>query len=173
MTILPLPVIATLGDPRGKKFLRQKAKEIIFDDLTRSERREIIRTMRRVMKAASGVGLAANQIGLPYRIFVAEFDNKFYAVLNPRLTQHSIETETAEEGCLSVPGKYGVVPRSLQVTLAGYTIEGKPFKIRARDFLARIFEHEVDHLDGKIYIDTAKEVYDAPRSERLQKKNNE
>ena len=167
---MDIPPIYTIKKKEEEKFLRRKTKDVDFKNLSRTERRKIIRSMRQVMKAASGVGLAANQIGLPHRIFVAEFDNKFYAVLNPKITQASIETEVAEEGCLSVPGKYGAVPRSLRLTLTGLSIEGKPLKIRAWGFLAKIFQHEVDHLNGALYLDRAKEIYDAPRSERLREK---
>jgi peptide deformylase len=109
--------------------------------------------MRVTMEEASGIGLAANQIGLDARVFVAKWDDKFYAVFNPRVEKPSHEKETIEEGCLSIPGKYGEVERPASVTLVGQSVTGKRLRIRARDMLARILQHEVDHLDGKLYPD--------------------
>lgn len=160
MEIFPITSIANKNE---EKILRRKTTPVDFDKHPKRELRALVQKMRRTMKAASGVGLAANQVGLPYRLFVAEYEGKFYAVFNPKLEKRTEnETETLEEGCLSVPGLFGMVPRATQVTVSGQTIDGKSLKIRARGYLARIFQHEVDHLDGKLYIDRAKEIY-APK----------
>ncbi len=178
--------IVTVQIKKDDKFLREKTKEFKFSkkiasidsrDFSFKELDELIRRMKRMMKLASGVGLSANQIGLGYRLFVAEVPDangtsKFYAVFNPKL-ERDREMAVMEEGCLSVPGKYGFVERSTKVRLTGLDKRGKVLKIRAWGFLAHVFQHEVDHLDGKLFIDKAKEVYDVPVTERLINKKNE
>jgi peptide deformylase len=120
--------------------------------------------MRIQMKAANGVGLSANQIGISERFFVGEIPDsqgkpKFYAIFNPKITKVSKKkTETQEEGCLSVPEIWGPVERYSEVVLEGQDSTGKKVKIKAWGLLARMFQHEVDHLDGKLFIDRAKHV---------------
>src|SRR3989344_3979318 len=99
--------------------------------------------MRREMHNADGIGLSANQIGLNTRVFVAMVETKFYAVFNPELIQLSKETNSMDEGCLSVPGVYGLVERPSKVTLKGLDANGKPIKIKAWGLLARVFQHEM------------------------------
>ena len=84
---------------------------------------------------------------------------KFYAIFNPELERMSKDTVVTEEGCLSVPGAFGDVPRSRMVTLKGLDKNGRPVKIKAWGLLARVFQHECDHLDGKLFLDRAKNVY--------------
>lgn len=120
--------------------------------------------MKRIMREANGVGLSANQIGLPYQLFVAQtYDaqgtQKFYAIFNPRIEKYSPESVTHEEGCLSIPGLYGNVPRARSVVLAGYDKSGKIVKIKAWGLLARIFQHETDHLNGKLFVDRTKDTH--------------
>jgi len=115
------------------------------------------------MKRANGVGLSANQIGLNERFFVAEAPDsqgkqKFYAVFNPNITKLSEEISTVEEGCLSVPETWGPTPRSYRITLEGQDIKGKKVKFKVWGLLARIFQHEVDHLDGHLFVDRAKNL---------------
>jgi peptide deformylase len=88
---------------------------------------------------------------------------KFYAVFNPKLEKISDEQVTFEEGCLSVPETWGEVERPERVTLAGFNKFGKPVKIKAWGLLARVFQHEVDHLNGKLFIDRTKKVYKAEK----------
>lgn len=112
------------------------------------------------MKEFDGIGLSANQIGLPYQIFVAQLPDhsgkiKFYAIFNPKITKVSKEKDIMEEGCLSVPDKSGFVERHSQIVLEGYNANGKKIKIKAWGLLARVFQHEVDHLKGKLFIDKA------------------
>ena len=115
--------------------------------------------MRRIMQEADGIGLSANQIGLNMKIFVAKVENKFYAIFNPEIIQSSKETVNLDEGCLSIPSVYGIVKRPEKVTLKGYDQNGKSVKIKAWGFLARVFQHEVDHLNGKLFIDHTKDLY--------------
>ena len=92
---------------------------------------------------------------------------KFYAVFNPRIEKSGGEKLFLEEGCLSVPGKYGAVERFERVVLAGFDRNGKPLKIKAWGLLAHVFQHEVDHLNGILFIGKAKGVHEASTSNRL------
>jgi peptide deformylase len=118
------------------------------------------------MREANGVGLSANQIGLSWNMFVAEVpDNdgilKLYAIFNPRLEKVARAKKVIfEEGCLSVPKKYGRIERFSEVKLSGLNKLGKPVKIKAWGLLAHVFQHEVDHLNGKLFIDGALEIFD-------------
>ncbi len=114
------------------------------------------------MQEYEGIGLSANQIGLDVKVFVAKIENKFYAVFNPEIIQTSKEVITMDEGCLSVPGLFGSVERPAKVTIKGIDPVGKPIKIKAWGLLARVFQHEMDHLNGKLFIDKAKQVERVP-----------
>lgn len=106
------------------------------------------------MREAGGQGLAANQIGLDMAMFVAVVDNKFYAVFNPVITSQSAEMEVYNgEGCLSVTGRHGTTRSPAKLTLEGQDRNGKKIKIKAWGILALTFKHEVDHLNGKLFID--------------------
>lgn len=147
-----------------EKFLRKKTKEVEPTKFQKGELQKIIKEMRLEMKKANGVGLSANQIGLSYKIFIAEVldENnrpKFYAVLNPEIIKISSEKAILEEGCLSIPGIYGSVSRATKITLKGLDTKGKPFKIKAWGLLAHIFQHETDHLNGMLFIDKASNIH--------------
>ncbi len=162
--------IVTIENKKDERFLREKTKPVDIEVLGKRELYAIVAQMRRAMKAANGVGLAANQIGLPYAMFIARVGEKSYTLLNPKLIARSKDEETEEEGCLSVPQKWGQVPRSKEVTLEGIALTGKKIKIEAWGLLARVFQHEVDHLNGGLFIDKATAIADTPTSERLKAK---
>ena len=119
------------------------------------------------MRAAPGVGLAAPQVDVPMRVIVVEFNDsedeeaqpKLYVVVNPKITRFSSDQEVGTEGCLSIPGIVGDVERSITVTVKGMNRRGQPQKIKASGWLARIFQHEVDHLDGILFVDRAEKVW--------------
>ena len=143
MTVLR---IRTLGDP----VLRETASPAeVFDDALR----RIVDDMLETMYAAPGVGLAGNQVGLRTACFVYD-DREGHAgfVANPRLSELEGE-ETLEEGCLSIPGPYHPTVRAARVRLVGADLDGEPLDIVAEGLLARIFQHETDHLNGMLYID--------------------
>ncbi|HUC31084.1 MAG TPA: peptide deformylase, partial [Candidatus Paceibacterota bacterium] len=159
-----VPEILTVAHKKDEKFLRKKTVPFDFKKFTRKEINDLIARMRRVMHAANGIGLSANQIGLDFSVFVAEVPDahggtKFYAVFNPKIEKADKATITFEEGCLSVPGKWGEVTRAEQIVVSGCNKMGKPVKVKAWGLLARIFQHEIDHLNGKLFIDRAKKVY--------------
>ncbi|RJP43092.1 peptide deformylase [Candidatus Parcubacteria bacterium] len=170
--------ILTAANSKEEKFLREKTKAFDFNAHSRKEISDLIGRMRRTMRVAHGIGLSANQIGLSCRVFVAEVPekqggNKFYAIFNPKLEKSGAGTVAFEEGCLSIPGTYGLVDREERVVLSGYDRNGKPLKIKAWGLLARVFQHEVDHLEGKLFIDRTKKIYTVPESDRLKRKREE
>jgi len=151
-------MIYTINNKEQEKFLRRKASDFDFSKYNKKEIREIIKNMRAEMTTAIGLGLSANQIGLDMRLFVAKAGGKQYAVFNPVITKFSKETILMEEGCLSVPEIFGTVERPEKITLEGYDTSGKKIKIKAWGLLARVFQHETDHLNGILFIDKAKSL---------------
>lgn len=160
--------IVTIADKKDEKFLRRKTEDFDFKKYSKKEISDLIASMRRTMREAQGIGLSANQIGHSYKMFVAEIDDekskgkKFYAIFNPRVEQMSKEKIAVEEGCLSVPRTYGKVERPEKIAITGQDKNGKPVKIKAWGLLARVFQHEIDHLNGILFIDKAKEIKHAP-----------
>jgi peptide deformylase len=102
---------------------------------------------------ANGAGLAAPQIGVPLRAIVTLVDDNLKVLLNPEIAKESSEEVEGEEGCLSIPGWYGPVLRKSNVTLRGLSQTGKPVKLKAEGWEARAFQHEIDHLDGVLFLD--------------------
>ncbi len=179
---MPNNRIVTIDAPADEKFLRRKTIPFSLSSkglwthgektFGRAEVSALLAHMKKMMHIANGVGLSANQIGLDYRLFVAQVPDaqgrsKFYAVFNPELQADGKDKEEAEEGCLSVPGVYGSVARAARVVLKGYDRNGRPLKIKAWGLLARVFQHEVDHLEGTLFIDKAKNLEKTPSTERL------
>lgn len=155
-----------------EKFLRTKTVEFDFKKFSKKEIDALVKQMREIMKEANGVGLSANQIGLPYRVFVAQVPDaqghvKFYAIFNPKIDKAWDEVETVEEGCLSVPETYGPVERVHRLILSGFDKNGKKIKIKAWGLLARVFQHEVDHLNGKLFVDSAKTLQKFERKNKV------
>lgn len=138
--------IRQFGDPA----LRQRAAEV--EEVTDTHRR-LVADMLETMRAAPGVGLAGPQVGVLERIFVWEVGDEFGAVLNPRITWRSDDEVEWEEGCLSLPGLYYALMRPGRVRVEGIDENGAPVSIEADELLARVFQHEIDHLDGVLFID--------------------
>jgi peptide deformylase len=137
---------------------------------------QLIDDMVETMHAANGIGLAAIQIGVPERVIVVQLpeddenptDGKLYVVVNPELARKSRETEDGIEGCLSIPGWVGEVPRHRTVTVKGRDLHGKPVRIKTQELLARVFQHEVDHVSGVLFIDHIKDpekIWPVPEGE--------
>ena len=139
--------IYTLGD----EVLRKECSEVkVFDSALKMLADAMIETLRE----ADGVGLAGPQVGVSEKIFVVEIpDNDPIVFVNPEIIQTSIETSPYEEGCLSIPGVYFNVIRPSAVTVQAQDVTGKPFTIEATGLLARVIQHENDHLHGKLYVD--------------------
>ena len=131
----------TFGDP----ILKTRAAPVEdFDESLVRLAGEMLATMRE----QEGVGLAANQVGRLKRILVAALEDDEYVVVNPVIEKTAETTEAGFEGCLSIPGIQVEVERPVAVTLSGQDASGRPLRIEAEGLLARIFQHEVDHLDG-------------------------
>jgi len=164
--------IVTFPEPS----LRLKSKQVTNFD---KDFQKLIDDMFETMRAAPGVGLAAPQIGQSLRLVVVEYTDdedenakpKKYTLVNPEIVKRSEETVTDIEGCLSLPGLAGMVERHEAVTVKAKNRFGKPIKIDAEGWLARIFQHEIDHLDGVLYIDRAEEVFEPTPEEAEQIKD--
>jgi peptide deformylase len=142
--------IRTFGDP----VLKSRAAPVKdFDDSLK----QLAEDMLRIMYEAEGAGLAANQIGRLKRIFVAAHEDegelREFIVVNPVIEDRSEAQEKDVEGCLSIPGIGVEVERPVAVTLKGQDLSGAPMRVEAEGRLARIFQHEMDHLDGILMLD--------------------
>ena len=138
--------VKTFGDP-VLKTRASRVKE--FDEVLAKLAVEMLLTMRE----REGVGLAANQVGRLKRILVAATEDDEYVLVNPVIEASSEETETLAEGCLSIPGIQVEVERPVAVTVSGQDAAGEDLRIEAEGLLARIIQHEVDHLDGVLILD--------------------
>jgi len=133
--------------------LKGQASEV--DPGTDSGLRELVRVMAETMYAEDGVGLAAPQIGVSKRVIVFDVDENLAALCNPVIAEYGEEKAVEEEGCLSVPGIQVPVERSVRVVCTGQTIEGRDVTIEAEYLLARVLQHETDHLNGVLILDRA------------------
>ncbi len=152
--------VMTLGD----EVLRIKAEPVaeVTDEI-----RELIREMFVTMKVEDGIGLAAPQIGKSIRLFVVQADDDVErAFINPQIIETSLETESYEEGCLSIPKQYEEVIRPSRVTVQALNERGRRFTLEADGLLARVIQHEYDHLDGVLFIDRI----DPDKKEKIEKK---
>ena len=162
------------GDP----ILRRRAAEVrVFDEELREEAEAMVETMFR----ENGVGLAAPQVGLDKRLLVAltmetPEDNEAdpIVMVNPRVVHRSRETWLFEEGCLSIPGIRGNVTRPDRVTVEFQDLEGETYTVEAEAMFARILQHEIDHLDGRLFIDylsAADKTLIKPQLRKIAEKN--
>lgn len=142
--------------------LRKKSREVseINDRM-----KELISDMFETMDEADGVGLAAPQVGILRRVItVDDRESTRFALINPEIVEKD-GSEKGYEGCLSIPGKQGTVERCTHVIVKYLDIDGNKKEIEARDFLARILQHEIDHLNGILYTDLATEMYEITSDE--------
>ncbi|HHV79803.1 MAG TPA: methionyl-tRNA formyltransferase [Firmicutes bacterium] len=142
--------IVKIGDP----VLRKRCRQVInVNDTVR----ELLDSMILTMRKAHGVGLAAPQVGVPKRMIVVETPEGLYEFVNPELVRGE-GSEIATEGCLSVPGQVGEVERYARVCVTGLDREGKQIWLDSSGLLCRALQHEMDHLDGVLFVDKAKEI---------------
>jgi peptide deformylase len=142
MSLLPLHIF-------GSPVLRRRSAEIGAPD---DEVRRLVEDMFETMDASKGIGLAANQVGVARRVAVVDADGDRFVMIDPVI----LETEgraTAEEGCLSIPDIYGDVTRPFEVTIRAIDENGNKYEETASELLGRCFQHEIDHLDAKLFID--------------------
>jgi peptide deformylase len=137
----------------GSEVLRRRAEEIPeIDDALR----KLVRDMFETMYDAEGIGLAGPQVGVDRRVIVVDVREEGttpLALINPRIVESAADTDKADEGCLSIPGVSGVVERPTRVVVEALTESGEPVRIEAEGLLGRCLQHEVDHLDGVLFVD--------------------
>ncbi|OCL27937.1 peptide deformylase [Orenia metallireducens] len=138
--------IREIGDP----VLRTKAKEV--EEVTDKTRR-LLNDMAETMYDAPGVGLAAPQIGISKRIVVIDVGSGLFELINPEIIESSVKTYIDNEGCLSIPGKTAKVERAYKVKVKALDRDGKEIIVEGKGLLARALQHEIDHLDGKLFVD--------------------
>ncbi|HUP96698.1 MAG TPA: peptide deformylase [Usitatibacter sp.] len=152
---MPVRDVLRMGHP----VLREKAKPV--ENLATPELRALVADMKETMKAKNGAGLAAPQIGVSQRIVIFGVESNprypdaepvpFTVLVNPKIVMLTREVDEDWEGCLSVPGMRGVVPRYTKLRYSGFDEEGNPIEREAEGFHARVVQHECDHLDGILY----------------------
>jgi peptide deformylase len=145
--------VVKYGETPGWEVLRQKAAPIegITPDIL-----ALVEKMSDIMYTAHGVGLAAPQVGHSIRLFVYDAGDGLTTLINPEILQKKGEQYEPEEGCLSIPGLRGVVPRAKEIKVRAMDISGNTIYFKAKEFEARIIQHEYDHLDGILFTDLAK-----------------
>lgn len=164
---MALREVVTIPD----EVLRKKAHKVTNFDQDLST---LIEDMFETMRQAPGVGLAAPQIDISQRVIVVEYAEdevekpKSFAVINPEIIKTSTETELGIEGCLSIPNLVGEVERFSAVIVKGFNKQGKPVKIKSSGWLARIFQHEIDHLEGILFTDRATRIWQPPQEEKAE-----
>jgi len=168
---MALRPIVNIPDP----VLRRKAHKVTEFD---KDFQTLVDDMIETMRAAPGVGLAAPQVGISTRLIVIEYGEdedeevtnkvkKLYVVANPEIIHTSAETEIGNEACLSVPGLVGEVERFTELVVRGKNRRGQPVRINAQGWMARIFQHEMDHLDGVLFTDRATRIWKPSEDEKL------
>lgn len=153
--------ILVYPDPR----LRHKAETVGVVD---AEIQQLVDDMAETMYAAPGIGLAAVQVNVPKRVIVIDISpdhNDLQVFINPEIRAHTGEQEI-EEGCLSVPGVYAPVTRAERITVTALDRDGKQFDLQAEGLLAVCIQHEIDHLDGKVFVDYLSRM----KQDRIRKK---
>jgi peptide deformylase len=140
------------------EFLRQKSAALSVEEITSDETQTLIDDMIETMHTENGIGLAAPQIGVNKRIIVATFDKEDHVLINPVLKSKSLRTIITEEGCLSIPGVFGMVKRYRRINIEAYNREGEKIEMKLEGMPSVIFQHEVDHLDGVLFIDKAETI---------------
>ena len=135
------------------KILVKKMEKVAVDDIKKGLYKDLVSDMRKIMVEHNGVGLAANQIGKDLSIFVidqklAEENGVPDVFINPEITEYSKESDETEEGCLSIPDYWVPIKRSKKIKIKAVDENGNKVKLKARGFLARVLQHETDHLNG-------------------------
>ena len=154
----------------GEEILRKVAEPIKAEEIN-DDFRAFIEEMFEAMKEADGVGLAGPQAGISKRVFVAMADDNVKRVfINPQIIYTSAELCDYEEGCLSIPQVYESIQRPKKVTVQALDENGRPFTLEADGLLARIIQHENDHLDGKLFIDRGDPEFAKATEEQFAKK---
>lgn len=147
-----MPILPIIKYP--SKILRQKAEKI--KDVSAPEIQKLVKDMVETLHGAKGLGLAAPQIGSSVRLCVIDDKGSMHILINPQIKSKSRKKSILEEGCLSFPGKFFAISRAEKVKVRYLDETGKKRKIKAEGLLARALQHEIDHLDGILFIDRLK-----------------
>lgn len=153
----------TIFKTQDRSVLSRAAETVPLNVVGTSDFQGLIDDMVKTMYDANGIGLAAPQIGKSWRLAIVapEADRTLSApvvLINPTIKQASVEQEDGEEGCLSVPGVFGRVRRSKNISIAAFDRHGKPLQLQAQDLFARVIQHELDHLDGVLFLQRSMKI---------------
>ncbi|MFH1631784.1 MAG: peptide deformylase [bacterium] len=151
---MPLKIILKHPDDQ----LLEVSKPLTDEEIRSDETQRLIEDMIETMKAENGVGLAAPQVGVQKRIFVAETKSGTEVYVNPKIISRSNKMADGTEGCLSVPDVWGIVERHKSVKVKAKNRNGEPVRFKASGLMSVICQHEIDHLDGILFIDRAKKI---------------
>lgn len=144
-------ILGVLTSPN--EILRQKSIDVSFDEIKTPEMKNLIVDMKETMRHENGVGIAAPQIGIHKRVIIVDTQSGPKAFFNPKIIKHSFLKRKDEEGCLSVPGVFGFVKRYKSVVVESFDENANKIRINASGLLSVVFQHEIDHLDGILFID--------------------
>ncbi|MFH1426681.1 MAG: peptide deformylase [Candidatus Kerfeldbacteria bacterium] len=148
--------------------VREKSQDVRESEITSGELTPFFDALISAMLEADGIGIASPQVGVTKRIIVVSKEytssEDHLILVNPRIASTGSRVSTVEEGCLSVPGKNGLVERPVKARIKALGRTGKPVDIKAKGMFARILQHEIDHLDGILFIDRASSVYEATQT---------
>ena len=151
---MPILKIITLPNP----ILRQKSKNINLKETDSQGLKKLVLSMTKIMLKTNGVGLAAPQIGKNVRLAVINSKDGPFGIINPIIIKKSWAQELDREGCLSIPGVFAKVKRHKKITIVFFDQTGKKNKQTVQGLMARVIQHEIDHLDGILFIDKAVEI---------------
>jgi peptide deformylase len=147
--------------------LREKSTPVDFKNTESKELKKLAADMIKTMLATDGAGLAAPQVGKDIRLAVINAKDGAFCIINPKIIRKSWAREVGQEGCLSVPGIFGQVKRAKKITLIYYNDSAKKIKTTVQGLMARVIQHEIDHLDGVLFIDRAVKIG------KIEKNNNQ
>lgn len=133
--------------------MRQKSAPVTAEEIKSGDIKKLIAEMRKELKRANGIGLAAVQIGVPKQTILVEMEGTVHVFLNAKITRKSWKKIAVEEGCLSVPGQNGYVRRSANLKIAALDENGKKITLETHGLTSIIFQHEIDHTNGILFID--------------------
>ena len=139
--------------------LRKKSRSITAQEMKQNKYDELIKEMVKIMLDKDGIGLAAPQINEHVRLIIVNTQDGIVVFGNPEIVSRSWKKDNEEEGCLSVPGVTGLVKRNYEITVQAKKSTGEAFMLTAKGLFARVIQHEIDHLDGILFIDKAIKIY--------------
>lgn len=139
--------------PKYEKILRQKSNDLNIDLIAAHGMQKFFEELGKIMLAANGLGLAAPQVAQQIRVIALNIAGQPHIFINPKISKKSLFKDMAEEGCLSMPGRYGQVKRHKKITVEYLDKSGQQRKQKFTGLISRVIQHEIDHLDGLLFID--------------------